>query len=133
MRELQLVLSDDLIFAQTGERVAAEETVVLTLDGKTRELDLTAENAKDLRETLAPWLEAGHPPGQQSTTAEREDRPPDYKASRDRSQLIRDFADEMGLRSEDGERPIYRTPGGGYYYPRKLMQMFIEAQKNGSR
>ena len=128
MRELQLVLSDDMTFARTGERVPADETVVIALDGKARELDLTAENAKKLREFLAPWIDAGHAPGQQDTTAE-EKTAKDFsqvKRSRDRSRLVRDFADSIGLKSEDGTRPIYRTESGGYYYPYKLRKMYAE-------
>lgn len=124
MRELQLILSDDLHYMRTGERITADETVVIALDGKTRELDLTAENAKKLREFLGPWIEAGHNPGQQEATREEKAQDSPVRASRARSQLIRDFADSHGLKSDDGTRPIYRTPNGGYYYPYKLMQMW---------
>lgn len=141
MRELQLILSDDLTYAETGERVPADETVVIALDNKTRELDLTAENAKKIRELLGPWIDAGHSPGNQPATKPTASDPSSHKGgvyvlSRARQRVIRDFADNLGLKSSDGQRPIYRTPGGGYYYPYKLRKMFeahqaAEAARNG--
>lgn len=135
MRELQLILSDDLTYAQTGERVPADETVVIALDGKTRELDLTTENAKALRVMIEPFIKAGHIPGQPS--AQTGERPPsNLITARARQKLIRDWADNLGLRSEDGKRPAYRTASGGYYYPYELMQRYeahqaAEAARNG--
>jgi len=126
VRELQVVMSDDLIFAQTGERVPAEETVVIALDGKTRELDLTADNAKAVRETLLPFLRAGHAPGQNmpSDNSRGSTPTPSLILSRARQKAIRDWADSRGLRSADGKRPIWRTESGGYYYPHRLMKMY---------
>ncbi len=128
MRELQLVLSDDLTYHQTGERVPADETVTIGLDSKTRELDLTAENAKKLRELLAPWIEAGHVPGQEQrkddAQQERGFRGGAFIESRARHKAMRDFADKLGLKSEDGLRPIYVTPGGANYYPTRLKNMY---------
>lgn len=127
MRELQLVLSDDLAYAQ-GERIPAEETVVIAIDGKTRELDLTAAHAKELREMLAPYIDAGHVPGNQPSRAAV--KPPvDVIQSRARQKQLRDWADRKGLRSEDGLRPIYRTPGGGYYYPHDMVKQYEAEQK----
>lgn len=124
MRELQVVMSDDLIFAQTGERVPAEESVVIAVDGKTRELDLTASNAKALRETLSPFMQAGHAPGHSTRDSRGSTPTPGLILSRARQQVLRDWADDRGLRSPDGKRPIYRTAGGGYYYPYRLMKMY---------
>lgn len=36
----------------------ADETVRFTVDGTTYELDLSAANAAEWRETVAPWIEA---------------------------------------------------------------------------
>ena len=125
MRELQVVMSDDLIFTQTGERVPADETVVLALDGKVRELDLTADNAKAVRETILPFLRAGHAPGQNTPGDSPGSTPtPGLIVSRARQKAIRDWADARGLRSPDGKRPIWRTQSGGYYYPDRLMKMY---------
>lgn len=125
MKELQVVMSDDLIYTQTGERVTADETVVISLDGKTRELDLTADNAKALREMIIPFLKAGHASGQNTTGIKRDTTPtPSLIVSRARQKEIRDWADRQGLRSPDGQRPIYRTENGGYYYPERLMKLY---------
>jgi hypothetical protein len=126
MRELQLILSDDLTYAQTGERVPADETVVLAFDGKTRELDLTSEHAKELRDLIGPYLEAGHHPTPQASKpppgVEREES--SITVARARQQLIRDWADARGMRSPDGKRPVYRTESGGYYYSYRLMRQY---------
>ena len=130
MRELQVVVSDDLIFAQTGERVPADETVMLSLDGDVRELDLTSAHAAELRETLADWLTAGHVPEKPERresahgTHGRGVKAGSFMESRAKWKKYRDFADDLGLKSEDGKRPIYRTPGWGYYYPYKLRKMY---------
>lgn len=138
MRELQLILSDDLVYAQTGDRIPADETVVIALDGKTRELDLTADNAKALRELIEPYITAGHIPGQPSAGKAGAGPVTSLVTARARQKLIRDWADSLGLKSEDGKRPAYRTESGGYYYPYKLMKMYeahqaAEAERNGDR
>jgi hypothetical protein len=48
-----VTLSDDL------DGGAAEETVQFGLDGKSYEIDLSAENAEKLRSALAPYVQAG--------------------------------------------------------------------------
>lgn len=129
MRELKLVLSDDLAYALNGERIAADETVLLSIDGKTRELDLTAEHAKELREFVEPYMKAGHVPGNEPPVTDPEGKrikkpTPDLIDSRAKHKKIRDWADSMGYRSPDGKRPIYRTESGGYYYPWSLMREY---------
>ena len=37
----------------------AAETVTFALDGRTYEIDLSAENAAELRDVLQPWIDAG--------------------------------------------------------------------------
>ena len=138
MRELQLVLSDDLDYARTGERVAADETVVIALDGKTRELDLTAVHAKELRRILGPYMEAGHDPA--AATAGQDRKPPKSPAhragapvfgyaqlreSRKWHQQLRDWADANGITSEDGKRPPYRTKSNAWYYPSWLVERYL--------
>jgi hypothetical protein len=136
MRELQLILSDDLAFSVDGSRVPADETVVIALDGKTRELDLTTENAKFLRDLLEPYIKAGHVPGQPSANKAGAGPVTSLVTARARQKLIRDWADSLGLKSEDGKRPIYRTESGGYYYPYELMHRYeayqaAEAERQG--
>lgn len=138
MKELKLVLSDDLAYATDGRRIPADETVLLSIDGKHRELDLTSEHAKELREFLEPYLKAGHMPGNEPPVTDeagnKVKKPtPALIKSRVEMKKVRDWADARGLRSDDGKRPIYRTESGGYYYPWRMMkeyEAFLE-QKNG--
>jgi len=44
----------------------AAETVVFALDGASYEIDLSAENALELRELLEPWINAGRRRGGQT-------------------------------------------------------------------
>jgi len=76
---------------------------------------------------LTPFINVGHVPSAQTAATQSPRTPPpavDLVTSRARQKLIRDFADSLGLRSDDGQRPIYRTESGGYYYPYKLMKMY---------
>ena len=52
-QRVQVQLIDDI----TGEE--AEETIAFGLDGITYEIELTAVNARQLREQLRPYLESG--------------------------------------------------------------------------
>lgn len=54
-RKVLVVLQDDL---NGGEPA---QTVTFGLDNKTYEIDLTAENAQLLRESLAAWIAAARP------------------------------------------------------------------------
>jgi hypothetical protein len=129
VKELQLVLTDDLALSLDGTRIPADETVLISLDGKTRELDLTAGHAAELREILEPYMKAGHPPGNEPSLTSPEGRKmkkptPGLIEARVEQQKLRDWADERGLRSPDGKRPVYRTEGGGYYYPSSLVKEY---------
>lgn len=141
MKELQLVLSDDLTFSLSGERIPADETVRISIDGRARELDLTAVHAKELREILEPYMKAGHLPGNEpsftSPEGKRLKRPtPSLIEARAEQQRLRDYADSRGYRSPDGKRPVYRTESGGYYYSHKLVKEYeawveAEAKRRG--
>jgi Lsr2 len=52
-------LTDDL--DGTEIPVGKGETVTFSLDGAVYEIDLTAKNARGLRKTLQPYIEAGRP------------------------------------------------------------------------
>ncbi|MFI0817298.1 Lsr2 family protein [Streptomyces sp. NPDC021098] len=71
-----VTLSDDL---DGGE---AEETVTFGLDGKSYEIDLTAANASKLRDTLAPFVEAGRKRARSGKTYRRTSVAPDPAAVR---------------------------------------------------
>jgi hypothetical protein len=49
-RKVQVVLEDDV------DGGAASESVLFGLDGRSYEIDLNDDNARDLRDALAPWV-----------------------------------------------------------------------------
>lgn len=53
----QIILIDDIDGSE------ADETVTFGLDGVDYEIDLTAEHAEELRETIASWVEHGRRTG----------------------------------------------------------------------
>jgi len=59
MRRIVEQLVDDLSGEPIGEGEGS--TVTFGLDGTSYEIDLSAENARALREALAPYIEAGRP------------------------------------------------------------------------
>jgi Lsr2 len=58
----------------TGEELEDGETVTFGVDGVEYEIDLSQENAEQLREALAPYVEHGRRVGGRSTRAGRSDR-----------------------------------------------------------
>lgn len=84
-QRVQVQLIDDL----TGDEAA--ETVSFGLDGITYEIDLTAENAAQLREQLNPYLEKGR------KVRGRAAAPPRSRTSgRENTQRIRQWAEANG-------------------------------------
>nr|WP_019547975.1 Lsr2 family protein [Streptomyces sulphureus] len=71
-----VTLSDDL---EGGD---ASETVAFALDGKSYEIDLNADNAKKLREELAPFVEAGRKRAKSGKAYHRTSVEPDARAVR---------------------------------------------------
>lgn len=130
MKRLQLVMLDDVIYAETGELVPADGTHVLRLDELEAEVDLTAGLHEELRAFLLRFLRAGHPPGE-------EPLPPDAALPRRASpaaaaynRAVREFADARGLRARSGrDRPAYKTETGKDYLPKWLRGEFDEYQR----
>ena len=52
-RRVRVLFEDDI------DGGPATETVTFALDGRDYEIDLSADNARKLRDTLAPWIAAG--------------------------------------------------------------------------
>lgn len=78
----------------------ADETIVFGLDGKQYQIDLSADNGKALRETLAEWIGAARKAG--TTAAKRNVRKP----ANTETTLIRTWAAENGLKvAERGRIP----------------------------
>ncbi|MDN5920689.1 MAG: Lsr2 family protein [Pseudonocardia sp.] len=103
MAQIQTIrLVDDL----TG--VQAEETVSFTLDGTQFEIDLSAGNAGQLRETLAPFLAAGRRASPSTGRSGTDRGPHSSNSTEDRAhnQAVRAWARENGyIVSERGRIP----------------------------
>lgn len=117
MKELQLVLYDDL-HAARGERVAANSSHVLSLDGETVELDLSAEHSYELKTLLTPYLEAGSKPdtvasGRPGMGESRSEKGREYYRQ------MREFAD-----ASNGRYRYRSASKGGHYYSRELRRAF---------
>lgn len=99
-RKVTVTLVDDVDDTQT-----ADETVEFGLDGVTYEIDLSAKNAAQLRDSLETWIEAarrsgGRKRGTRTVAAARGRTPID----RSQSAAIRDWARKAGLKVNDRGR-----------------------------
>lgn len=103
------------------------ETVIVALNGRVRELDLTAGHAKELRELLAPYLEAGHEPGAPPQQPEQQAPGPlkgqgrrrEIPGTRDFYTELRDWAAEAGIEIKTAgtgtkRNYVYRSVLPGY-------------------
>lgn len=54
-QRVQISLTDDLL----NDDTLADETLLFAIDGTSYEIDLSADNASALRESLAPYVAAG--------------------------------------------------------------------------
>jgi hypothetical protein len=130
VKEVQILISDDLTYAETGKKVEADETLILAIGGVKRELDLTSQHADELRKLLEPYLRAGHMPGtepqapsRQGTTAGKS-----LMVGRERMAKLRDWVDETHLRGLSGpDRPAYMTTTGKHYAPDWLLKAYATA------
>lgn len=93
-QRVQVQLIDDI----TGEE--AEETITFGLDGITYEIELTAENARQLREQLRPYLESGRRTSGRAGSRQRSETP----GSKDDVRRIRQWARENGYKLSDRGR-----------------------------
>ncbi|MEU4838054.1 histone-like nucleoid-structuring protein Lsr2 [Nocardia testacea] len=71
----------------------AEETVTLALDGVTYEIDLSADNAEKLRDTIGFWTTHARRVGGRAKGKQR----PQAASSNARTQTIREWARKNGL------------------------------------
>jgi hypothetical protein len=95
VQQVKYILLDDLDGADAAERV------LFALDGVNYEVDLSAENAKKLREGLQPWIDAGR--------RVRNARPAGkaVKAAGDETAKVRAWGREQGMEVSDrGRIPI---------------------------
>ncbi len=94
MQRIETQLEDDL----TGG--PADETIMFGLDGREFEIDLNTKHAQRFRKQLAAFIEHARPVRAGRRTAAR------TAASRERSRLIRAWADQEGFEvAEHGRLP----------------------------
>ena len=116
MKETILALWDDLTFLETGEKITADETVTISLDGRYAEVDLTKRHADGLRAYLEVYFKAGQSPsdpagepaaGETSHT----------KHSRAYNTAMRAYAEANGI-------DYLTKSSGSYYYSIELRRRF---------
>ncbi|MDA8369741.1 MAG: Lsr2 family protein [Nocardiopsaceae bacterium] len=86
VKKVEVLLIDDI---DGGE---ADETVQFSLDGTDYEIDLSADNTKNLREVLAPYTEAAR----KVKRTPRNARVQKKAGDRERSRRIRAWAKSQG-------------------------------------
>jgi len=121
---IQIICSCDMTRATEPDRhVPAEETLYLAIGPDPdkldiRELDLTRDWAKALREAMAPFLDASHEPGEMGTP----DTPAASRASKNRE--VQEF---NKARIEWAKAMGYNLTAlvkGGYYPPAKTKRAY---------
>lgn len=99
-QKVQVLLVDDV------DGGTAEETVSFALDGVSYEIDLNAENAKKLRESLAPYVDHGRRNGGNRGGARSRGRSASKGSSSGNTAEIREWAKAHGHKvSERGRIP----------------------------
>lgn len=106
---------DDIDHAN-GKATPADGTWRLTWDGSTVELDLTAEHRKEIDQLVAHLFRIGTIVGKSAATRQ------DNQGRRAYLRGLRAWADAQGRSDE------YRTPSGGYFYPKGLREEYDEHQ-----
>ena len=102
-QKVQVELVDDL------DGSPAAETVLFALDGKSYEIDLSPDNAKELRDGLADFVNAARKQGARpaSNVASRGAKSQEVAAARAELNEIRNWARENGYRVSDrGRIPV---------------------------
>lgn len=115
MKEIRVFTSDDLIFAETGEKVEAQRTHVIELDGCRREIDLNEENSHDLTTFLGRLLDAGHAP---------EEPVIPKPAGLSSHQKARRAGRGMKAYAREHDIPLNIDLAGKAYYPEELRRLY---------
>lgn len=94
-QKVQVLLTCDM---ESGDK-PGDETITFGLDGSTYDIDLCTKHAKQLRDAVAPYIEAGRRQSGRSTGRRRSSGSSD----RERTQAIRAWARSKGIKvSERG-------------------------------
>ena len=97
-KQTTVILVDDLDGSEAAEQVE------FAVDGKSYEIDLSAENSAKLRDVLAPFISAARRrSGRRTTSPAAPARP---ASDREHNQAIREWAASQGMKiSERGRIP----------------------------
>lgn len=109
MREISVRIFDDLDFKENGTRNEACVTLNIGLNGVWRELDVTAENEKEIRDTLDRLMSAGREPevAPEPPSARSKFGPNPAKAAY--NERLREWVRETGLKNSSGSGWAYQT------------------------
>ena len=98
-KQTTVILVDDLDGSEAAEQVE------FAVDGKSYEIDLSAENSAKLRDALAPFISAARRRSGRRTTSAAA-APPRPASDREHNQDIRKWAASQGMKiSERGRIP----------------------------
>jgi hypothetical protein len=103
-RKVQVILSDDL-----DDSISADETVTFALDGTTYEIDLSEENAAEMRDVLGKYVSAarkvsGRSSGRASGAGRSRATGGGGRMDREQAGAIRDWARKNGHEVSDRGR-----------------------------
>ena len=118
------------------------EKIIISIDGVVRELDLNAKYAAALRADMAPWIAAGHQPGEAPVPAPRPGPPAgerlkgqgrrrEVPGTRDFYRELREWAAENGLEIPQAGRGDSKR---NYVYTRLLppyLEWLREQERSG--
>lgn len=124
MKYVQIIAACDMTKAGTGEIEPAAETVYIAFGSdpknlKVRELDLSGDFSKELREFLLPYLNASHEPGDLITPGGG-DHPADVKNPGD----TRKFNEARVAWAQANGYNMTKLVRGGWYSPAKTKKAY---------
>lgn len=90
-KQTTVTLTDDIDGSE------AAETVPFALDGKFYEIDLSAENADELRDALAGYVESARKVAASGGSAPRRASSPGSSTDREQNQKVRTWARDNGI------------------------------------
>lgn len=128
MREITVSAWDDVHLSEDGERVPADpaSAAVLTLDGKTVELDLTPLHRKMLEADLERWFKAGQREPVKTNASPRAKQPihaeglTPMQAARRYNAAMGAWAAQVDPHGEKYKITKSAAPGHKPYYPKNL-------------
>lgn len=121
MKEIEYIVHawDDVVFAESGEKVPADQTgVTLSFNGETVEFDLSEKSIHEIRGQLDYLFTMGTPAKRKPGQHKRPVHSGNFANVREERAAMRAFADEHGL-------PYHKT-ASGYDYSKKLRDQWAD-------